>query len=76
MTAAHLEIPSPCVRRCCLTDDDICLGCFRSLQEILRWSESNTAIRQIILEETRHRRQAYTLRRLHNGDITIQGNDQ
>ena len=65
MIAAHLEVPSPCVRRCCLTDDDICLGCFRSLEEILRWSESNTSTHQ-----------AYNLRRLNNGDITIQGNDQ
>ena len=76
MIAAHPEVSSPCVRRCCLTDDDICLGCFRSLEEILRWSESNTSTRQMILEKTRHRHQAYNLRRLNNGDITIQGNDQ
>ncbi len=24
---------SPCVRNCCLDDDLICLGCFRSLEE-------------------------------------------
>ncbi|MFZ3155160.1 DUF1289 domain-containing protein [Pseudomonas sp.] len=28
---------SPCRRQCCLDDQDICLGCGRTLQEILDW---------------------------------------
>lgn len=28
---------NPCVRNCCLDDDNICLGCGRSLPEILEW---------------------------------------
>ncbi|WP_239649575.1 DUF1289 domain-containing protein [Methylocucumis oryzae] len=24
------KIDSPCVRNCCLNNDDVCLGCFRS----------------------------------------------
>lgn len=31
-------VQSPCVRNCCLNEADICLGCFRSLEEITRWS--------------------------------------
>ncbi len=31
-------VESPCVRNCCLNDADICVGCFRSLEEITRWS--------------------------------------
>ncbi|MGH8283511.1 MAG: DUF1289 domain-containing protein, partial [Gammaproteobacteria bacterium] len=30
---------SPCVRICCLDDDNICIGCGSSLDEIRRWSE-------------------------------------
>ncbi|QIR14392.1 DUF1289 domain-containing protein [Shewanella aestuarii] len=30
-------IPSPCIRQCCLDQQDICLGCHRSLKEILSW---------------------------------------
>ncbi|NQZ27209.1 MAG: DUF1289 domain-containing protein [Colwellia sp.] len=28
---------SPCVRNCCLDGDDICLGCFRHIDEIVAW---------------------------------------
>lgn len=31
-------VKSPCVRNCCLDDADICVGCWRSLEEITRWS--------------------------------------
>ena len=29
--------PSPCVRNCCLDQDDVCMGCFRSITEICAW---------------------------------------
>ena len=29
---------SPCVRTCCLDEQDICLGCYRTLVEILEWN--------------------------------------
>ncbi|WGV98769.1 DUF1289 domain-containing protein [Vibrio sp. YMD68] len=32
------EIASPCTRNCCLNEKDLCLGCYRTLQEILDWS--------------------------------------
>jgi predicted Fe-S protein YdhL (DUF1289 family) len=31
-------IKSPCVRMCTLDDDDICIGCGRSLEEIKQWT--------------------------------------
>lgn len=31
-------VESPCVRNCCLDDSDMCVGCYRSLVEITRWS--------------------------------------
>ncbi|WED28354.1 DUF1289 domain-containing protein [Vibrio sp. DW001] len=40
---------SPCIRHCCLDGGDICLGCHRSLSEIMQWSESsNESKRQIL----------------------------
>lgn len=29
---------SPCVRNCCLDEQDVCLGCGRTLDEIKIWS--------------------------------------
>lgn len=39
-------INSPCVRNCCLNELDICLGCFRSLEEIKVWGRSDTSNQQ------------------------------
>lgn len=30
-------IDSPCIRNCCLNEKDICLGCFRQINEITNW---------------------------------------
>lgn len=50
------EVPSPCVRNCCLDDDDICLGCFRSLQEITAWAEATDEQKREILSRANGRR--------------------
>ncbi len=52
-------IESPCVQNCCLDDDDICLGCFRSLNEITSWVTVDDATRQHYLENIIERKAAY-----------------
>lgn len=47
---------SPCVRNCCLDDNDICLGCERSLEEIIAWGTADAATQQQILERAAERR--------------------
>ncbi len=47
----------PCVRNCCLNDDDICLGCFRSLNEITHWNVASNQERMIILQSARQRKE-------------------
>jgi predicted Fe-S protein YdhL (DUF1289 family) len=47
--------PSPCVRNCCLDDDDVCLGCGRSLPEIVAWSTSPEERKLEILGLSRER---------------------
>lgn len=32
-------VASPCVRICCLDDENVCLGCGRTLDDIRRWSQ-------------------------------------
>lgn len=55
-------IESPCVRNCCLNDDDICMGCGRSLQEITRWSVASNTDKQKILVLAGERKQIIRLR--------------
>mgnify|MGYP000025747105 CR=1 FL=1 len=35
------SIASPCIGNCCLDNDDICLGCFRHLDEIVGWRDKS-----------------------------------
>ncbi|MCG7374371.1 DUF1289 domain-containing protein [Pseudomonas luteola] len=47
---------SPCVRRCCLDGHDICLGCGRTLDEILAWGEASAEARRAIILTAQARR--------------------
>ncbi|TNF55429.1 MAG: DUF1289 domain-containing protein [Burkholderiales bacterium] len=49
--------PSPCVRNCCLDQNDICLGCGRSIEEITRWGNASAEEKQEILEKARQRQE-------------------
>ncbi len=40
---------SPCIRNCCLDENDICVGCFRSIDEIMHWSRSSDAEKKEVL---------------------------
>ncbi|MDO6468734.1 DUF1289 domain-containing protein [Neptunomonas phycophila] len=49
-------IDSPCVRRCCLDDKDICIGCLRSLSEIRGWSQADEPSKKRILANVERRK--------------------
>lgn len=52
------DIPSPCVRNCCLDDKDMCLGCFRVMDEILVWGKADNNQKFAILALCESRRKA------------------
>ncbi|RRJ84257.1 DUF1289 domain-containing protein [Aestuariirhabdus litorea] len=54
------KVTSPCIRNCCLDDQDICLGCARSLEEITLWHQASEEQRRQILDRARQRQQART----------------
>lgn len=53
-------VSSPCIRNCCLDDDDVCLGCFRTLDEIIAWGTADDTRRQRILVAAAQRKQQKT----------------
>ncbi|NOU21551.1 MAG: DUF1289 domain-containing protein [Methyloglobulus sp.] len=59
-------VPSPCIRNCCLNEEDVCVGCFRSLPEIVGWADADNSTRQTILNNTGSRRVAYHERYKHS----------
>ncbi|MBA53779.1 MAG: DUF1289 domain-containing protein [Pseudomonadales bacterium] len=50
---------SPCVRNCCLNQEDVCLGCGRTLEEIRGWSQFTTEERTLVLDKARERRRRF-----------------
>lgn len=57
--ATHSDAPdSPCVRNCCLDEEDVCIGCGRHVREIVAWSAADLAERELILMRAAGRRAA------------------
>lgn len=52
-------IESPCVRQCCLNEENICLGCFRLLNEITHWSYIGEPEKQAIIRHAAQRKIEY-----------------
>ena len=48
-TSKISTVTSPCVRDCCLDEAEVCMGCGRSLEEILRWHAASDEEREAIL---------------------------
>lgn len=49
-------VASPCVRNCCLDEQEVCMGCGRTLAEIRDWGVADDAERKHILERAAGRR--------------------
>jgi uncharacterized protein len=58
MTDWHEEPESPCISVCALDENDVCVGCFRSGQEVTDWFFADPARKLEILDAARERRLA------------------
>ncbi len=56
------DIQSPCSRNCCLNEADICLGCFRHIDEITGWSAMTAEQKKLTLFTCQQRRDRKTMR--------------
>lgn len=52
-------VPSPCISVCALDDNDICMGCSRTGQEIIQWGKMNSAERKEVLKKVAEREAAH-----------------
>ncbi len=60
------DIESPCIRNCCLDENDICMGCFRHINEIMQWSAADKDLKTKILKIAKQRKNIKTQRRHHD----------
>ena len=35
------DIDKPCIKKCCLNEEDICMGCFRRFNDMLKWNKAS-----------------------------------
>lgn len=48
-------VKSPCVSVCALNDDGMCIGCWRSVDEIAAWSELDNERKREIVRKAQQR---------------------
>ena len=48
-------VASPCVSICALDDDDICIGCHRSGDEITQWGSQDNVWKRDVLKKAHER---------------------
>ena len=49
MSDAAPRVKSPCIEVCSLNDQDVCIGCNRTANEIIEWFSANDARKREIL---------------------------
>ena len=52
----HDAVPSPCISVCELDEQQVCRGCLRSVEEIMRWSRADDNEKRSILALVEQRR--------------------
>lgn len=57
-TAKERPLKSPCVSVCVLNDDDVCVGCYRTGQEITDWGGYTNEQRREVLVKVNERGKA------------------
>jgi len=55
------KVRSPCVSVCALDENDVCIGCHRTGDEILRWTQMSNDERRDVLREVAKREQKVAL---------------
>ena len=58
MSEKKKPIPSPCISVCLLDKNDMCVGCYRTADEITAWMNGSDEQRLAILEKSVQRMKA------------------
>ena len=51
-------VKSPCVHICCLDEQDVCLGCYRTCDEICKWGAMSNDERKEVMKKVAERENA------------------
>jgi len=52
-------IEKPCIRQCCLDDNDVCVGCFRTFDDMRLWHKASIEEKEKMLKDAQKRKQEH-----------------
>ena len=52
-------IEKPCIRKCCLDENDVCMGCFRTFSDMKVWHKATLKEKNKMLLEANKRKEEY-----------------
>lgn len=55
------KVRSPCVSVCALDENDVCIGCHRTSNEIMHWTQMNNDQRREVLRKVAERERKVAL---------------
>ncbi|MFB4390848.1 MULTISPECIES: DUF1289 domain-containing protein [unclassified Pseudomonas] len=55
MSDQERPVASPCVNVCALDEQDVCIGCQRTVQEITHWARMDNPQRRRVLQQCHER---------------------
>lgn len=55
------RVQSPCVSICALDENDLCIGCHRTSDEIMNWPRFDNEQRQEVLEKVAQREEKVSI---------------
>lgn len=59
-----IDINKPCIKKCCLNEDDVCLGCFRTFDDMCRWNKANIEEKTQMLKVAQRRKKEHRLKHI------------
>ena len=59
MSTMEQNIPSPCVSVCALNEDDLCMGCYRTADEIRQWGKLSQQEKKQVVQMAHQREKAF-----------------
>lgn len=59
-----IDIDKPCIKKCCLNEDDVCLGCFRTFDDMVQWNKSNIEEKTQMLKMAKERKREHKLKHI------------
>lgn len=56
------DINKPCIKKCCLNEEEICLGCFRTFNDMRLWNKASIEEKKEMMEIAERRKIEHNLK--------------